>query len=505
MKQSLNSLLISLKQSKTAIKCLLSINPKKITLLLTPFLAMSLLSGCFLPFFIGRDLTSQETSKNLIKKRKVQNRQIILGEASIVSYSEKQNWKKHTDNQWALKDILALDAWELTRGDSSVVVAVIDTGIHTNHPCLKSNLWINKKEIPNNNKDDDGNGFIDDIHGWNFVDNNNKIQDHHGHGTHIAGIIAATGKTKANPDCKLSGVSPNIRLMILKYYDKNNNHNNIQNTIKSIQYAVKNKASIINYSGGGPGPNEEERFAIAKANDRQILFISAAGNESAEIQNESYYPASYGLPNIFTVQSTNQDGEILESSNWMKVDWRKKDRIYVQTAPGEDVISTLPPRKYIRGSLVSNLWRTLAIAKVNHNNYGYMTGTSQATAVSTGVAALIKSIHPSWTPQQVIKQMNNTGFSGNTNLIKKKTKQGKKLNAYEALTMRDQTIDFDDRISQPGISMPATDKAYALKNLNQRKGSVDVYDPQNTEKEEGNNPLSILQKINRSLSSKKKK
>lgn len=442
--------------------------------------------------------------KNVFKRnKKKQNRKIVLGKTNLV-HTQKNTWKKHVEKQWALKDILALDAWELTRGKPETVIAVIDTGIHTKHPCLESNLWMNKKEIPNNNKDDDGNGFVDDIHGWNFVNNNNNLQDYHGHGTHIAGIIAATGHTKKNSNCRLSGVAPNVRLMVLKYYDKGNNQNNIRNTIRSIEYAVQNGASIINYSGGGPGENEDEKAAIAKANDHGILFVSAAGNESSEIQNQSYYPASYGLPNIFTVQSTNSQGKILESSNWMEIDWRKKDKIYIQTAPGENVISTLPPRTYIQSFFVKDIWRKLSSnnAQINHNNYGYMTGTSQATAVLTGVAALIKSLHFSWTPAQIIKQMNNTGFSENAHHIKEKTKQGKKLNAYEALIMRDQNIDFDDNVSRPGIFMPATDKPSTLKNLGGRyRKEIDVYDPQQNKK----NSIDVLQKINQSISNSKKK
>ena len=467
---------------------------------------MIALPSCNLSPSPNRDPKSKISFKSFFqRKKKIQKRQIVLGKANLIPRAEKQNWQKNVEKQWALKDISALNAWELTRGTPNIIVAVIDTGVHIQHPCLKSNLWVNKKEIPNNKIDDDNNGFVDDVHGWNFVNNNNNVQDNHGHGTHIAGIIAAVGSSKQNSTCKMSGVAPNIRLMILKYYDKNDSYNNIQNTVKSIEYAVQNGASIVNYSGGGPGENEDEKIAIAKANDKNILFVSAAGNESSEIQNQSYYPASYGLPNIFTVQSTDPQGKILDSSNWMKVDWRKRNRIYIQTAPGEDIISTLPPRRYLRSSLISNVWRTLSSApkKVNHNNYGYMTGTSQATAISTGVAALIKSLHSSWTPQQVIRQMNNTGFSGNTQHIKEKTNQGKKLNAYEALIMRDKNVDFDDRISQSGPAMPATDKASTLKNLNTGEGG-DIYDPQSAKKEQSDNFISILQKINRSLSSPSK-
>ena len=201
-----------------------------------------------------------------------QKRSLVLGKLTFVPSINETTLKKHVENQWALKDISILQAWKQTKGKKNIVVAVIDTGVHLLHPCLKSNLWMNPKEIPNNKIDDDKNGFVDDIHGWNFSDNNNNLQDRHGHGTHIAGLIAATGATSSNPNCKVIGVAPKVSLMVLKYYDSNNDGNNVSNTIKSIEYAINNGAHIINYSGGGPGANEKEKTLIAKAADKNIYF-----------------------------------------------------------------------------------------------------------------------------------------------------------------------------------------------------------------------------------------
>ena len=299
---------------------------------------------------------------------------------------------------------------------------------------------LTKERYPDNGLDDDKNGYTDDINGWNFVDNNNDIQDRHGHGTHISGLIAATGKTKQAPECQMIGVAPKVKIMTLKYYDVKNSGNNVENTVKCIGYAVANGAHIINYSGGGPGANNEERVAISRANDKGILFIAASGNEGSEIEKHSkYYPASYNLPNIISVNSKNPQGNILESSNWVKMEWKKKETIHNQTAPGERIYSTLPPRRYLQSSLLTNVFRNIARAKpIKHNNYGYMTGTSQATGFTTGVAALIKSRYPHLNHLQVIKRIDKTGFSGNTHNIKQKTNQGKTLNAHEAITMRDQ-------------------------------------------------------------------
>ena len=368
-------------------------------------------------------------------------RDIILGKLNFKKYPKKgTDLKQYVEKQWALKDIGVLKAWEETKGSSHIVVAVCDTGLHPRHPCLAPNLWVNKGEIPDNGLDDDRNGYTDDVHGWNFVENSNDIQDRHGHGTHISGLIAATGKTNKAPECRMIGVAPRVKIMTLKYYDVKNSGNNVGNTVKCIDYAVANGAHIINYSGGGPGANEEERAAISRANDKGVLLIAASGNESSEIEKQSkYYPASYNLPNIISVNSKSPQGKILESSNWVKMEWRKKDKIHNQTAPGERIYSTLPPRRYLQSSLLTNVFRSLARAEpVKHNNYGYMTGTSQATGFATGVAALIKSRYPHLSHLQIIKRIDKTGFSGSAQNIKQKTNQGKTLNAHEAITMRDQ-------------------------------------------------------------------
>ena len=439
-------------------------------------LTLSLIGGLvFLLFLSFVSYYFQPDEKSRTPDRVSQKRELILGEPNFVTTTEK-NLTKHVEKQWSLKDIDILNAWRETKGRRDIVVAVIDTGIYIDHPCLKRNLWKNKKEIPGNKKDDDGNGFVDDVYGWNFVSNNGDIQDRHGHGTHIAGIIAATGKTAASPDCWMIGVAPNVTLMTLKYYDPKNHGNNVKNTIKSIEYAVQNGADIINYSGGGPGFNRKEQAAIAKAADKGIIFVSASGNESSEIgEKERYYPASYNLPNIISLNSKDDTHQILSSSNWIKMDWRKKDDIYNQTAPGKNIISTLPPRRYLSG-FFTNLMRSIASSPPRNEIYGYMTGTSQATAVASGVAALVKSRYPHWKVAQIIKQVNNTGYGSETQEIKKKTNQGKKLNAYEAIIMRDQNVDQSDRPVDSNTPMPATEEA--LKNPQKNWNKVDAHDPE---------------------------
>ena len=325
----------------------------------------------------------------------LKNRNLVTGQPQFIEQDKKfPKLQEHIKRQWALKDIEFLKAWEILdkekKSKKPVVVAVVDTGIDTSHPCLKNNLWKNPKEIPNNKKDDDNNGFVDDVHGWNFVDNNNNIKDYHGHGTHVSGIIAARGATPQTPNCKVVGVAPYVKIMTLKYFDeKGSSDNNIKNTVKSIKYAVKNGADIINYSGGGPGANSDEKNIIAKAADKNIIFVAALGNEGMEIgRKEKYYPASYNFPNILFVLSKNKE-EIIKSSNRVKLDTLENK--LTQNAPGENIISTLPPRTYLHGHLSFKTFRNIASLKKRgpQGNYGYMTGTSQATAVVSGVVALV--------------------------------------------------------------------------------------------------------------------
>jgi len=295
---------------------------------------------------------------------------------------------------------------------------VIDTGADTKHPDLVANLWVNKGESgrdnhgrdkANNQVDDDKNGFIDDVHGWNFVANNNDLRDEHGHGTHIAGIIGAEGGNGIG----ISGVSPKVSLMILKYYDpKGNDLNNLVNTVKAIDYAVNQNCNIINYSGGGVAPSPEERAAIERANQKGILFVAAAGNERSNSDVRKYYPADYGLPNILSVTAIDRFQNVLPSSNY-------GEQTVDIAAPGNDIISTLP-----------------------NGQYGYMTGTSQATAFASGVAALVMANNSNLRKADEIKKyLTQTG--DNDEKLAGKTRWRKRLNSYKALAIQDSDLAFN--------------------------------------------------------------
>ena len=202
---------------------------------------------------------------------------------------------------WGLKRSDAARAWSVSQGSRDITVAIIDTGIDIHHEDLEANLWNNpgetglvdspfckKQTAPltlkecdksRNGKDDDTNDMIDDVHGWNFVSNNSDLTDNHGHGTHIAGIIGAMGGNNKG----IIGISPNVSLMILKYYDpKVSSTDNLKNTIQAIRYAIDKGAQIINYSGGGTDYSQEEFEGVRLAEKKGILFVAAAGNERSD-------------------------------------------------------------------------------------------------------------------------------------------------------------------------------------------------------------------------------
>lgn len=310
---------------------------------------------------------------------------------------------------WSLESTDSLKAWNRLKieGSKKVVVAVIDTGIDVNHPALKNSLWTNAAELNGlPNVDDDQNGCVDDIHGCNMITNTGDLTDNHGHGTHIAGIIGADNVGKEG----VRGIAPGVSLMILKYYDpKVAGTNNLKNTIQAIRYATNMGANIINYSGGGIEPSDGERQAVMAAQRAGILFVAAAGNEKSNSDIKGYYPADYKLDNIISVTAYNQDHLVLPSSNY-------GENSVDLAAPGNDIKSTFPNGKY-----------------------GTLTGTSQATAFVTGVAALILARFPDFKADRIIKHLTQTGDLEDAKL-KGKTKHRKRLNTYRALAMLDEGV-----------------------------------------------------------------
>jgi len=391
---------------------------------------------------VGMNVLSPKNhpTKASFKKRKVS--QVEISHQPFFPDQIKAESKKNSDKtavllndpdiskNWGLKVSDALKARGITEGSKKVIVAVIDTGIDANHTDLKNNLWTNPGETgldakgvdkSANGIDDDKNGFIDDVHGWNFVNNSNRIDDNHGHGTHIAGIIGAEGGNNFG----ITGIASKVSLMVLKYYDPRYPSNNLDNTIKALKYATAMNAQIINYSGGGLDYSQPEYEAIRTARSKGILMIAAAGNEHSNSDQRKYYPANYDLDNIISVTAINPQLQVLSSSNYG-----------VQTvdiaAPGEDIYSTLPG-----------------------NVFGTLTGTSQATAFVTGLAVLVKANNSEFNYSSVKNYILKTG--DDYPWLRSKTGTSKKLNIYKALTTLDQGVSASGALA---TNMTGMDRAF---------------------------------------------
>ncbi|MCX7921402.1 MAG: S8 family serine peptidase [Clostridia bacterium] len=255
-------------------------------------------------------------------------------------------------------DINALKAWEMSDGRNDLVIGIIDTGIDTNHPDLKDNIYVNPGETAGNGIDDDGNGFVDDVHGWDFYHDDGTVYDtdyesYDNHGTHVAGTIAASKN-----NIGVVGVAPNVKVMSLKFLGRFGGETS--DAIEAIAYAKKMGVKIVNCSWGGFGYSQALEISIR---DSGILFVCSAGNDSHHLGIVPQYPVGYKVPNILSVAAIDNTGRIATFSNF-------GDDVDV-AAPGVDILSTLPD-----------------------NQYDYYSGTSMAAPHVTGIAALLKSYNP---------------------------------------------------------------------------------------------------------------
>lgn len=283
------------------------------------------------------------------------NYKIELDVVSDPGYSE----------QWGLQPfeesygINAEAAWDITSGSTDVIVAVLDTGVDISHEDLSGAIWENSGETANG-KDDDGNGYIDDINGWDFANGDSSVYDdikdsqeadEDSHGTHVAGIIAAQHNNEGG-----RGVAGNVQIMLLKFLHGNDGGFTFD-AVAGILYAEKMGASIVNCSWGSYGRSSILESVLEESN---MLFVCAAGNDGLSTDVMVHYPSGYKLPNIISVATLSMNGFLCDFSNYgSEVDI---------AAPGRDIYSTLPK-----------------------NKYGDMTGTSMAAPFVSGIAALIKS------------------------------------------------------------------------------------------------------------------
>ena len=293
-------------------------------------------------------------------------------------------------------DIDAPEAWDIQTGNPNLVIGVIDSGVDYNHPDLVNNIWTNPGEIAGDGIDNDNNGYIDDVRGWDFAYNDNDPMDVYGHGTHVSGTIAAKG----NNSVGVTGVAWNAKIMPLKFLG-DGGYGNTSDAILALNYATAKGVKLTNNSWSGGGYSQALYDAINTAGQQGALFIAAASNQSQNNDTTPAYPASYDLPNIISVASTTNTDGLSSFSNYglTSVDLG---------APGSQIYSTTPG-----------------------GNYDTYSGTSMASPHVTGGAALVWSQNPTWTAQQVKNRLLDT--TDPISALSGKTVSGGRLNINNAL------------------------------------------------------------------------
>lgn len=314
-------------------------------------------------------------------------------------------------------DIDLPEAWRTQTGSKSITVAIIDTGGDYRHPDLADNTWRNQGEVFGNRIDDDRNGFVDDIYGYDFANRDGDPMDDQGHGTHVAGTIGAVG----NNNRGVVGVNQNVSLMHLKFLNSQGNGSTID-AVRSVDYATRMGANVINASFGGGSYSQAMFDAISRANNAGILFVAAAGNEGNNNDFRPSFPANYDLPNVISVAATDHRDQLASFSNFGQnsVDLG---------APGVNILSTLPG-----------------------NRYRSLDGTSMAAPHVAGAAALLLAEKSDQTPRQLKNLLMET--TDPVNSLQGKTVSGGRLNVNNAL----------NQITPPPkstISMTVTDESAA--------------------------------------------
>jgi subtilisin family serine protease len=354
-------------------------------------------SGCFLVSMVPATLDSVVTLS------------LSLGKAACVDLVEPDYLVELAETTpddseyallWGMNKIQMPKVWDMTTGVGEGVVAVFDTGTDVDHPDLLGNIWSNTLEIAGNGLDDDENGYIDDLHGWDFYSNDNDPTDGHSHGTHVAGTIGAVG----NNSYGVSGVAWKSRIMTIRIFGSNGEFGTVSDVIAGVYYVITHRINdvpvrVTNHSWGGDGRNQLLRDALEIAGGLGVLHIAAAGN-SGNLNNDikPHYPSSFTLSNLVSVANTTESDGLHYVSHYgaSSVDLG---------APGSSILST-----YLGGS------------------YANKTGTSMSCPHVAGVAALMLDYMPHLTWQQV-RQALLDGVDPVSSLAGKCVTEGR-LNAF---------------------------------------------------------------------------
>jgi subtilisin family serine protease len=349
------------------------------------------------------------------------SRDVLYAEHNVVRASSATMNDPFFDQLWALRnttqivrgtsgtagaDIAIASAWDLTTGSPAASVAVIDSGVAAGHPDLRGQIATSSGERPANGIDDDANGYIDDVAGWDFVGDDPAPDDANGHGTHVAGTIAARG----NDAIGIVGVAPTTQIMPLRVLDATGS-GTLADVLSAYGYAARSGARVVNLSLGGETASRAERDAIATAPG--VLFVAAAGNGGSDGLGDNNdvageYPCNYDLPNVVCVGASDRDDRLASFSNYgaASVDL---------AAPGMDILSDQP------------------LSSTGAAQYAFSTGTSMATPHVAGVAALAFALRASATVAAV-KQALLDGTATRSALVGR-TVSGGRLDARRTLEL----------------------------------------------------------------------
>lgn len=300
-----------------------------------------------------------------------------------------------SEYQWYLQKARVEEAWLVTQGKPQTLVAVVDSGIQYNHPELNPNLRLKKTEWPFDGNDDDGNGFVDDAIGWDFVKNSPLPMDGSGHGTFMASLISS----RMGNGIGIRGICPFCRLLPVRFLDAEGLGDNSDGA-RAIRYAAHEGAKVINISTAGEGYDSDWEDAIAFAGAMDAVVVVSSGNSPQNLDAEPLYPANFKFPFLLTVSASTPNDNLMSGASW-----------------GKESVSLLAPGEDIYG--------------IDEDSYGPGSGTSQAAAVVSGVVGLVRSVNPNLSAKQTVSLIRSTvrKVPG----LEKKCQTGGVIDAYRAV------------------------------------------------------------------------
>ncbi len=345
-------------------------------------------------------------------------------------YFNRRKWGLHNvgqNNGKSDADIDAREAWDVIHDASDIIVAVIDSGARMTHEDLKDNLWVNAGEIPGNGVDDDRNGYVDDVHGINAIDGTGSPQDDQGHGTHLSGIVGAVGNNGKGS----VGVAWKVKLMPLKFIDSTGS-GSTSDAIECIDYAIEHGANVINASWGNIGQSFFLERAVRRARNAGVVFVTAAGNNSDDIEDVPNFPASYTFDNILSVCATTERDGLVSFSNYgaVSVDLG---------APGSAIYSTF--------------YR-------NDSDYEVMSGSSMSVGFVAGSMALLMAKYPDLAYQEWISAMTQTVDP--LPALEGRTVTGGRLNLNSALHYLSRIVEPDPASLSWQVNNPTTPRSIRI-------------------------------------------